>query len=121
MHSFTFGDDPIMADKLLELVIHGQKTATSWAAIHGSLESETGKRQVVNDSKEQPRVIIETIELARRPFAEVDEQFAHDEGEGDLSLDYWKKEHERYFNREGTFSKNMEVYCQRFRVIEILK
>jgi uncharacterized protein YhfF len=43
-----------------------------------------------------------------------------DEGEGDLSLAYWRKEHEAYFRREGTFSEDMEVYCMRFRVVEVL-
>lgn len=120
METFSFGDSPKMADELLELVIQGEKTATSWAAVHGTLESEVGKRMTIKDSLERPRVIIETTELTRRFFNEVDESFAHDEGEGDLSLEYWRKEHQAYFTREGTFSEDMEVYCQRFRVVEVL-
>lgn len=120
MKSFSFGDNPEMANKLLELVIQGKKTATCWAAVHGTLESEVGKRMIITDSLERPRVIIETTELTRRSFNEVGESFARNEGEGDLSLGYWRKEHQAYFTREGTFSEDMEVYCQQFRVVEVL-
>lgn len=109
-----------MADELLYLVIQGQKTATSWAVIHDILDGETvGGRMEIKDSKGIPRVIIETTELTRKRFTEVDEDFARDEGEGDLSLEYWRKEHEAYFKREGTFSEDMEVYCQRFKVVKV--
>jgi uncharacterized protein YhfF len=32
LESFTFGDTPVLADELLELVLVGKKTATCWAA-----------------------------------------------------------------------------------------
>jgi len=121
MESFSFGDNAAMEDESLELVLKGRKTATSWAATHGVLEGEeVGQRMIVKDSLERPRVIIETTELTLRPFKEVDESFAHDEGEGDLSLEYWRKEHKAYSTREGVFSEDMKVYCQRFRVVEVL-
>ncbi len=109
-----------MADELLELVIQGRKTATSWAAVHGPLSSETGKKQLIKDSQGRPRAIVETLEFSLRKFNEVDEAFARDEGEGDLSLAYWRKEHKRYFTQEGTFSPSMQLYCQRFKLIEII-
>lgn len=121
MESFSFGDSPEMADELLALVLSGRKKATSWAASLGPQGDEVGKRSVIKDGKGRPRAVIETIELTRRRFSEVDESFAHDEGEGDLSLEYWRKEHQRYFTQEGTFSEDMEVYCARFRSIEVLR
>ena len=121
MKSFSFGDNPAMADELLDLVLQGRKIATSWATVHGVLEGEeVGQRMIIKDSTGKPRVIIETTELTRHPFNEVDESFAHDEGEGDLSLEYWRKEHKAYFTREGMFSEDMNVCCQRFRVVEVL-
>jgi len=121
MQSFSFGDSSEMADELLDLVLLGRKTATSWAAVHGVLDGEkVGERMIVKDGKGNPRVVIETTELTRRKFNEVDETFARDEGEGDLSLEYYKKAHRGYFKREETFSEEMEVYCQRFRVVKIL-
>lgn len=121
MDSFSFGDSPEMADSLLDLVLDGRKTATSWAAVNGSCNTEVGRKQIIKDSKGTPRVIIEITELARKPFNQVDAAFARMEGEGDLSLDYWRKEHERHFTQEGAFSEDMEVYCAQFKVVEVLK
>ena len=120
MESFSFGDDPRMTDELLNLVIQGRKTATSWAAVHGVLEDErVGGTMIIKDSEGNSRVLIEVTELNKKKFNEIDESFAKDEGEGDLSLEYWRKEHQAYFEREGTFSKDMEVFCQRFKVVKL--
>lgn len=120
MDSFSFGDNPAQADSLLELMLTGKKKATTWAAIHGSENSKVGVQQIVKDGQERPRVVIEITELERKPFTAIDAEFAKDEGEGDLSLEYWRSEHERYFTNEGTFSPDMEVYCARFKVVKIL-
>jgi rhamnosyltransferase len=118
--SFTFGDTPEQADQLLALVIEGRKTATSWAAVHGDFGSRVGQRQIIKDSRGVDRVVIEITELSKKLFQEVDKTFARDEGEGDLTLDYWRKEHEMYFRAENTFSEDMEVYCLRFNVVNVL-
>src|SRR3989344_7737335 len=121
MDSFSFGDSPEMGRELLDLVLQGRKTATAWAEVQGDFGTKVGEKMIIKDWEDRPRIIIETTELTCRPFNEVDKSFAHDEGEGDLSLEYWKREHKKYFIREGTFSEDMKVYCQRFKVIEILK
>ena len=54
-----------------------------------------------------------------RRFGEVDATFAHDEGEGDRSLDHWREAHRRYFGRMGRFSEDMMLMCERFRLVEI--
>jgi uncharacterized protein YhfF len=36
---------------------------------------------------------LETVEVARRPFGDVDADFAYEEGEGDRSLSYWREAH----------------------------
>lgn len=120
MESFSFGDNPTMANELLGLVLEGRKTATAWAAVHGPRGAKVGQRMVVKDGQGRPRVVIETTQLTRLRFDEVDASFARDEGEGDGSLDYWREAHTAYFRREGTFSENMEVYAERFRVVDIL-
>lgn len=53
-------------------------------------------------------------------FCDVTEAFARKEGEGDLGLEYWQKEHQRFFIREGYFSENMELIAEEFEVIEVL-
>ena len=120
LDSFAFGDTPELANELLALVLAGKKTATCWAASEGLKGVEVGKRWIVNDGQGRPSAIIETLELKPRRFGDVDEAFAHDEGEGDRSLDWWRRAHTNYFSRRGEFSLDMELYCERFRLIEIL-
>jgi uncharacterized protein YhfF len=62
----------------------------------------------------------ETVELTRRRFKEVDAAFAFDEGEGDRSLGWWRRAHTNYFTRRGEFAPGMEVYCERFRLVEVI-
>ena len=121
LESFSFGDSPELADELLELVVIGEKTATSWAASEGDKGVAVGKRWIVKDSRGRPGAILDTVELGRRRFGEVDAAFAHDYGEGDRSLDDWQRMHTAYFTRRREFSLDMELYCERFRLIEILK
>lgn len=116
LERFSFGDSAELADQLLALVLSGQKTATCWAARDGALTT-VGKRMVVCDSAGEPRAVIETVELIRRRFADVDAAFARDEGEGDLSLAWWRDAHQAYFERNGGFADDMEVCCERFRVV----
>jgi len=120
LESFAFGDSSNLADALLELVLIGRKTATCWAASAGDQGVEVGKRWIVKDGRGRPSAILETVELARRRFGEVDAGFAHDEGEGDRSLAFWRRAHENYFTRRGEFSPDMELFCERFRLVEIL-
>jgi len=76
---------------------------------------------VVLDGSGHARAVIETVELTRRHFAEVDSAFAFDEGEGDRTLAYWRKAHETYFSRLGQFTPNMLLWCERFRIIQIIQ
>jgi uncharacterized protein YhfF len=121
LESFAFGDSPALADKLLELVLIGRKIATCWAASEGGKGVEVGKRWVVNDGQGRARAVLETVELTRRRFEDVDEGFAFDEGEGDRSLGHWRRAHTNYFTRRGEFAPGMELYCERFRLVEALE
>jgi uncharacterized protein YhfF len=49
----------------------------------------------------------------------VDAGFARDEGEGDRSLAYWRGAHREYFGRQGKFSEDMMLMCERFRLVEV--
>ena len=117
LETFSFGDNPALADDLAALVLAGKKTATCWAASDGML-TEIGKRMVVVSGSGRPLAVVETVELTRRRFHEVDAAFAHDEGEGDRSLAYWRNAHRRYFGRLGQFAEDMPLLCERFRVVE---
>jgi uncharacterized protein YhfF len=118
LRSFAFGDSPRLADELLELVVKGVKTATCSTEDEPNT-STPGERWVVLDGSGTPRCVIETVEVSYRRYSEVDAAFAHDEGEGDRSLDYWRDAHRRYFGRLGKFSEDMMLMCERFRLIEV--
>jgi uncharacterized protein YhfF len=117
LETFSFGDNPALADELAALVLAGKKTATCWAASDGVL-TEVGKRMVVLSGSGRPLAVVETVELARRRFHEVDAAFAHDEGEGDRSLAHWRSAHRTYFTRLGRFAEDMLLWCERFRLVE---
>jgi len=121
-----FGDNPALADELVELVLAGTKTATcsalwDWEA-EGNPLPEPGLLWVVLDGRGEPRCIVETVEVTRRRYDEVDADFAAAEGEGDRSLAYWREAHRRFFTRTlpaigKEFATDMPLVCERFRVV----
>jgi uncharacterized protein YhfF len=118
LRSFAFGDSPDLADQLLELVLEGVKTATCSTEDEPNT-SKPGEQWIVLDGRGNPRCVIESTEVTYRRYGDVDAAFAHDEGEGDRSLSYWRDAHRRYFTRLGKFSEDMMLMCERFRLVEI--
>jgi uncharacterized protein YhfF len=121
-----FGDSQKLADELADLVISGKKTAT--ASLYWEYEAEgealpqVGGYSLITDYEGAPRAVIQTAEVRILPFDEVEADFAADEGEGDLSLDFWRQAHWRFFGR--TCAKlglqpdlKMPVVCERFRLL----
>jgi uncharacterized protein YhfF len=118
---FGFGDTPSLAAKLGKLVMEGKKTATS-SLLRDFLERgenppEAGAESVVVDGRGRPLCLIETTVVEILPFDSVGGEFARDEGEGDLSLAYWRKAHRRHFGLgEGPADGAERVVCERFRI-----
>lgn len=121
--SFSFGDSPELADELLALVLAGKKTATCGAlrdyGVDGEPMPEIGRRDVVLDGAGRPAAIIETVELTRHRFDDVPEAFALAEGEGDYAE--WRAGHIAYFNRNGGWSPDLMLVCERFELVEVLE
>ena len=121
-----WGDSPEMADGLGALIAAGTKTATcsslwEWEA-EGEAPPETGTITIVLNGRGEPLGLVETVEVTIRKYNEVDADFARDEGEGDLSLGYWREAHRRFFSRSlpnigREFSEDMPLVCERFRLI----
>src|SRR5687768_5506556 len=118
-----FGNTQKMALELAELVMAGKKTATASLAAVNKIKPEQapslGGYSVVTDFDGKPLCVIQTTEIRHLPFDEVDAHFAADEGEGDLTLEYWRSVHQDYFEREAaTFGLNFDdrslVCCERF-------
>lgn len=122
--TFSFGDSPEMADELLALVIAGKKTATCGALRDFGAQGEplpvVGRRDTVLDGRGRPAAVIETLEVSYCRFDEVDERFAEDEGEGLRTLADWRAGHRAYFERNGGWSQDMALVCERFRLVEVL-
>ncbi|MCB9992752.1 MAG: ASCH domain-containing protein [Hyphomicrobiaceae bacterium] len=122
-HRFAFGDSPELADRLLALVLSGEKTATCGAlrdyeAPDPELMPEVGRADVVLDGSGQPACVIETISVEHCRFADVPEAFALAEGEG--AFEDWQRGHRAFFERNGGWSADMLLVCERFRLVEVL-
>ncbi len=118
--SFAFGDGLELADELLDLVLRGLKTATCSTEDEPNT-STPGERWIVLDGRGNPRCVIESIEVTYRRYNDVDAAFAYEEGEGDRSLAYWRSAHRRYFERQGKFSEDMMLMCERFGLVEVFE
>jgi len=122
----SFGDNPALADELGALVLSGFKTGTCSALWEWEAEVKPipvpGLICIMLDGREEPLCIIETIDVVIRRFDEVDEAFARSEGEGDRSLDDWRRGHRAFFSRtlpliSRSFSESMPLVCETFKVI----
>jgi uncharacterized protein YhfF len=121
-----WGDSPTMADELGALIVQGTKTATcsalwEWEA-EGNPIPKAGYLTIALDGRGEPLCIVETTEISIHQYNEVEAGFARAEGEGDLSLNYWREAHRNYFSRVlqkvgKEFSEDMPLVCERFRVI----
>jgi len=121
-----WGDSPKMADELGTLIAQGTKTGTCSALWEWETEGnpipEVGLVTVVLDGKGEPLCIIETTEVSIRKYNEVEADFARAEGEGNLSLEYWRAAHKNFFSRTlpkigKEFSEEMPLVCERFKLI----
>jgi len=121
-----FGDSPELADELVQLVLSGIKTATCCSKTSFQREYERGEApcagsyNIILDGTGQPMCVIQTVRLQVIRFCEMTSELASKEGEGDLSLEYWKEGHKRFFEREGTYSEEMELVFEEFELAEIL-
>lgn len=121
--SFTFGDSAELCGHLINLVRAGKKTATCGAARDFEAGGEdmpaVGRCDIALNWDGGPALVIRTTSVERMKFDDVSENFALAEGEND---DYagWRRDHIAYFKRNGGWSGDMELICERFELIEDL-
>lgn len=123
--AWAFGATPAHADGLLALVLAGTKTATAsslWDYEHTSEALPApGLLNIILDGQGNPRALLETASIEVVPFNEVTAEHAFAEGEGDLSLEYWREVHERFWREHSEnprgFAPNMPVVCERLRML----
>ena len=116
-----------LVDELAQLIIEGKKTATCSAAALYEPEDElpaVGNYTIILNSNEEPGAIIKTTEVLSIKMNEVTPQLAAEEGEGDLSYDYWYNSHKEVFitelARNGMkFSDDMLLLFERFQLVNV--
>ncbi len=121
--AWSFGEAP---DKLADLVLRGIKTATCSAYDLYLIDHEplpkTGDYSVILDSNEEAVCIIKSIKVYVTEFNRVSEDHAFKEGEGDRSLEHWRRVHENFLTNElasvnKSFDENTKVVCEEFEVV----
>ncbi len=116
------------ANELAELVRKGIKRATSSLYLLYKLENEEAKIPKVGDLSiitnyyGNPFAIIENTLIEFSPFNKVSAEFAFKEGEGDKTLNDWKRTHKEFFNNELKkynieFDDSMLVVLEHFKVV----
>ena len=123
--AWAFGGAP---DKLAKLVMSGTKTATCSSLALMDFEGEPvpkpGDYSVILDSAGDAVCIIRTTRVYMVTFRNVTEEHAYKEGEGDRSLDYWRRIHMEYFTEElGAaglpFDEGSELVCEEFELVYV--
>ncbi|MFC1610943.1 ASCH domain-containing protein [Myxococcota bacterium] len=91
-----------LADDLLELYLSGRKTAGSGLVQEyehsGEPLPKVGDYWIILRSDQTPGCIARTRRVEIHPFSEVPKEVAIAEGEGDLSLRYWREAHAAFFS-----------------------
>lgn len=117
---WKFGTDN---DKLVDLVLKGEKKATTSLYEEYILEEEelpkVGDRSIILFDDGRDACLIENVEVIITEFKNITADLAFIEGEGDKSLEYYRNEHIRIFkNIDTNFSDSSKVVFEVFKVIE---
>lgn len=116
----------VLADELAELTVRNVKTATASAyelyAVDNDPLPQVNDFNIILDSKDEAVCITKTTNVSIVPFLEVSGEHAFKEGEGDKTLDSWRKEHmalfTQWFEEENLeIHDNIPIVCEEFEVI----
>lgn len=104
VEAFFFGTMPDRALEITRLVLDGTKTATG--SVLWSLEAkgkpipDIGDYWIVTNGDDDPACIIRTVDSRVIPFDEVSEEYAMWGGEGNRTLESWRKMYWSYILSE---------------------
>ena len=107
-------------------MLDGTKTATGallWSVeADGKQPARTGDFWIVPNGGDDPKCIIQTSDVHVLPFDEVGEEYARWGGEGDRSLDGWRRMYWSYIVKEcmrigRTPEPNAPLVMERFRML----
>jgi uncharacterized protein YhfF len=125
--AWAFGDNEALANDLLTLVLDGTKTGTAsaqWEYGDNDPLPEVGEVSIILDGTGEPAAVIRTTTVEVVPFDQVTADHAYSEGEGDRTLDSWRRDHESFWRRTlptcippHEFAADMPVVCERFELL----
>lgn len=143
--AWSFGADPATADELLDLVLAGRKTATASAyreyeqEARGRAEEELaqgdtlvrteldlalpepGLLAILLDGAGTPRALVRITDVDVVRFADVSAEHARLEGEGDGSLEHWRRVHREALAASAPHGEPVDddtlVVLERFEVL----
>jgi uncharacterized protein YhfF len=125
LHAWDEGDGSANAQARLERILAGHQRASARplaaARAAGQPLPLEGDLLVVRDGRQRPRAVVEVIEQRIVPFELIDELFAADCGEGDLSLRYWRETHRAGYEHQASLSgavdADLPLVTIRFRLV----
>jgi aminoglycoside phosphotransferase (APT) family kinase protein/uncharacterized protein YhfF len=126
--AWYFCDNAEDADDCGRLVLAGKKRATASALWTCELERQplpqVGDYSIVTNWAGEALCVIRTTSVETVPFNEVSQEFAATEGEGDGSLEWWRREHWAFYSRElAAWGKSpepgMPILCEIFECLFI--
>lgn len=127
--AFSLGNpnDIAQQDSLAHLISDGIKTATTSAYdLYAQDESDplpkVGEYGIILDGHQQPLCITKTVVVEIVPFLQVSAEHAYHEGEGPRTLDYWCKEHWKFFKNEykeehHEFNEELPCVCEVYKLV----
>ncbi len=122
---WSFGYTDNLANKLIGYVKEGKKKGTSSALEMYEIDEKVPKEgdiSIITNGNGLPGCIIKTKEIRKKKFKDITKEEAGLEGEGDLSLEYWRNVHEDFFRFEyeekgKKFTDEIPVIFEKFEVI----
>jgi len=129
VHADGYGDSAELSKELLFLIRSGRKRAGTgllWGYEHdGEHIAKAGDIEIVFDHFREPALVTRIISSEVVPYCEVTAEYAAIEGEGDGSLEYWRKAHWAFFSRECKRigrkpTESMPVICNVFEVLHVV-
>ena len=122
----ALGHSRELADTLAELILSGVKRAhaTLLRDFEKDLEPlpQPGEHLVVLDGEGTARAIVRCTHVEKRLFNQIDDAFAFEAGEGDLTLRWWLTAHRQDFAERGEaegfeVSERTELVLEYFELV----
>lgn len=124
--SFRIGSREQDANEGVELILSGAKTATSSLLWDYERDSKSlpreGSLSVLEDGAGTPACVVSTTWIDIVALRDVDAKFAYDYGEGDRTLEGWRRVLREHYSKTRVeigreMSDDTPLVCERFRVI----